>query len=101
GEFLPPSLYSLWQTVIPPICAIEAQVDVPAICSLFFGLLDGRDVQQLNLPFLPAISWGAPAPYSARVLAHWFQLVMSGKFQKYSYGARTNLEKYGSREPPV
>jgi lysosomal acid lipase/cholesteryl ester hydrolase len=33
-------------------------------------------------------------------MAHWAQLVRSGKFQKYDFGLLGNLKNYGSMSPP-
>ncbi|XP_012526370.1 lipase 3 [Monomorium pharaonis] len=41
-----------------------------------------------------------PAGSSIKQLYHYFQIIISGSFEKYNYGAKANLIIYGSTKPP-
>ena len=41
-----------------------------------------------------------PAGASVQSLMHYAQVIQSKKFQKYDWGKKTNLVKYGQDSPP-
>lgn len=49
---------------------------------------------------LPTILGHVPAGASVRTLIHYAQGINSGKFRKFDYGRKQNLEKYGTADPP-
>ena len=42
----------------------------------------------------------SPAGASTKMVAQYAQNMKSGKFRKFDYGRRENLEVYGQEEPP-
>ena len=42
----------------------------------------------------------SPAGASTKMVAQYAQNIKSGKFRKFDYGRRDNLEVYGQEEPP-
>ncbi|XP_050518262.1 lipase 3-like isoform X2 [Diabrotica virgifera virgifera] len=42
-----------------------------------------------------------PAGCSVKELLHYFQIIHSGSFTKYDYGAKGNMKKYGTYTPPL
>ncbi|XP_046665250.1 lipase 1-like isoform X2 [Homalodisca vitripennis] len=59
----------------------------------------GRDYTQFNKSMLPMIVEHMSST-NPRTLAHYGQLINSGRFQWYNWGPEENLAVYGSREPP-
>lgn len=42
-----------------------------------------------------------PSGSSVKNMDHFDQIIKSGKFRKYDYGATKNQQIYGTKEPPV
>lgn len=54
----------------------------------------------LNQTRISVYTTHAPAGTSVKNLAHFGQLVTSGKFQMYDYGSKENVKHYNQSEPP-
>lgn len=42
-----------------------------------------------------------PSGSSLKNMDHFEQIIRRGKFARYDYGEEINMQKYGSKEPPV
>ncbi len=42
-----------------------------------------------------------PSGSSLRNMDHFEQIIRSGKFAKYDWGAKKNMQIYGTKEPPI
>lgn len=74
------------------------------LCDLALFQLIGREQgvsQKLNQTRLPLYANHEPAGTSAHNIAHWMQMIRSGKFRKFDFGIWKNLLKYGSWRPPT
>lgn len=74
---------------------------MPGLCSLIDGLLENTD-SSLNDPqatryYHAQVQRGT----SPIVLEQVSQIGRSGRFQYFDFGARENVQEYGSEEPPV
>ncbi|KOC67730.1 Lipase 3 [Habropoda laboriosa] len=69
-------------------------------CKIIIFLFDGFDKEEFNMTLLPTIAQYDPAGASTMQLAHYAQLMNSGKFRKYDHGLIGNLNKYGKSQPP-
>mgnify|MGYP000994477599 CR=1 FL=1 len=72
----------------------------PIKCKLESYLTRGDVVDYDNIERYIVHDGHYPAGTSLRNLAHWRQILVSGKFQKYDHGAQKNLKKYGQETPP-
>ena len=70
------------------------------VCSNSFLIFTGYDREQLNVTLLPEMAKVWPAGASTKMAAQYAQSMRSGKFSKFDYGLRENLEVYGQEEPP-
>jgi len=70
------------------------------ICSSVLFLLCGFDQAQLNMTMLDTIIHHTPAGASTYTIIHYGQNVGSEKFRHFDYGTSTNMDIYGSEEPP-
>jgi len=70
------------------------------IASISFDLITGWSdkIDPAQFPMLLAHQVGGT---SANVMSQWSQGIRSGEWQKYDYGSKKNLQKYGSKKPPV
>lgn len=50
---------------------------------------------------MPVIMGHFPSGSSLRNMDHFQQIIRKGKFAKYDFGEKKNLEVYGTKEPPV
>lgn len=69
-------------------------------CVCWFSLIAGFGSDQLEKSMLPLILGHFPAGASAKQIIHYGQLILSGSFRKFDYGAKDNLRIYGSTQPP-
>jgi len=92
-DFLPSNE---WLKIIGGILCL----DIPMACSDFLFLLCGWDTTNLNSTRIPYYLDYTPAGTSVRNMAHWSQMVNSGKFQMYDYGRAGNIEHYNQATPP-
>ncbi|XP_072753605.1 lipase 3 isoform X2 [Anoplolepis gracilipes] len=69
------------------------------ICHYWFFLVAGFGSDQLDESMLPLIFGHFPAGGAMRQFIHFGQLVMSGHFRQFDYGAKMNLNRYGSIQP--
>ncbi|KAG5861832.1 hypothetical protein JTB14_010332 [Gonioctena quinquepunctata] len=49
---------------------------------------------------LPVITMSTPAASSVNQWIHYAQNIKRGKFVKFDYGQKENLQRYGVKEPP-
>lgn len=96
GEILPND--KIFQWLAKDICTKE----IPAfLCKNFLFVLCGFDEQQINQTRVPVYIGQHPAGTSVQNINHFAQMVKTGKFQKYDYGAKDNMLKYNQTTPPV
>lgn len=69
-------------------------------CESSLFVIAGMEERTINMSRLPVIMSNFPAGTSVKNIAHYGQLVMSKRFQKYDYGLVKNLLFYGQRRPP-
>lgn len=50
---------------------------------------------------MPVIMGHFPSGSSLKNMDHFEQIIRRGKFARYDYGEEINMQKYGSKEPPV
>jgi pimeloyl-ACP methyl ester carboxylesterase len=74
--------------------------DLSWACADVIFILCGYDRSNLNNSRIPLYVDYTPAGTSVRNMAHWAQLVQSGKFRMYDYGFAENLIVYGTLTPP-
>ena len=72
----------------------------PIKCKLQTYLTNSDDLDYDNIERYAVHQGHYPAGTSFRNLAHWRQIKISGKFQKYDHGTQENLKKYGQETPP-
>ncbi|XP_059058795.1 lipase 3-like [Achroia grisella] len=94
-EFLPHN--ALLKLIISSICGNPATSTI--VCDNLVFLLLGPDYNQINTTALPVIYGHLPAGIATKQLIHYGQLIDSGKFGQFDYGA-SNLAKYGLLTPP-
>lgn len=68
-------------------------------CSTLLFQLAGDSPRQLNRTMLPVILSHIPAGASTKQVLHYGQLIDSGRFRQFDYGAKENLLRYGTVEP--
>eukprot|EP01119_Soliformovum_irregulare_P019371 TRINITY_DN6114_c0_g1_i3.p1 TRINITY_DN6114_c0_g1~~TRINITY_DN6114_c0_g1_i3.p1 ORF type:complete len:364 (+),score=94.55 TRINITY_DN6114_c0_g1_i3:141-1232(+) len=86
------------EKVIDELMGVVCQEE-PILCLNSLFLLMGFNANNINTTRLPLYIDYTPAGTSVRNMAHWSQMVKSGKFQMYDYGYIGNLEHYGQFEP--
>ena len=91
NEFLPHGGQSF---VVTMLCKV-----VPHICEKGISMLAGPDHNNMNKTRLPVYMAHYPVGTSSKNMLHYAQLVKSGLFRMYDYGAK-NVEHYGDYEPP-
>lgn len=70
-------------------------------CEFEFALSFGiKNLTFLNIERLPVIAAHINAGVSTETFVHYFHNYKSGRFQRRDYGAKRNLDTYGSRQPP-
>jgi len=74
--------------------------DLAWACADVIFILCGYDKTNLNDTRIPLYVDYTPAGTSVRNMAHWAQMVQSGKFRMYDYGIVENLVVYGNPTPP-
>ncbi|XP_043191779.1 lipase 3-like [Amphibalanus amphitrite] len=70
------------------------------LCALGMFMLAGWDPKQLDKASLPVIFSHVPAGTGSLVMEQVSQYIASGRFQRYDYGKKQNLVRYGQRRPP-
>ncbi|GFO44618.1 lipase [Plakobranchus ocellatus] len=71
------------------------------ICENFFFLLCGFNAKSFNMSRSDVYLSHDPAGASARTVMQWAQNVKSGQFQRFDFGEKENLAKYGQKTPPI
>ena len=92
---LPPKF---WQVDFAQFCKSSRSSLCYEGTVLLNGGVDSKQLNQTRIPvFLSTLGWGS----STKNAMCYGQNVISGRFQKFDYGAAQNLKIYGSEEPPV
>ncbi|GLV35382.1 uncharacterized protein CBL_01468 [Carabus blaptoides fortunei] len=71
-----------------------------SICAAGLYSLGGFDEKNFNTSILPIFFGHVPDSFSIKELAHFSQLVKSGRFRNFDYGTVGNLQVYNRTEPP-
>ncbi|KAF2906027.1 hypothetical protein ILUMI_00149, partial [Ignelater luminosus] len=71
------------------------------ICEALVGLISRTHFEQSDPETLPIQLLQDPDNTSAKVLAHYGQMIMSHKFRRYDYGFLENVRNYNSFTPPL
>lgn len=64
------------------------------------GTLSRYNHNHVNKTLLPHFLSHLPTGASLKTINHLAQMSISGRFCQYDYGPQTNMEKYGSPQPP-
>jgi len=73
---------------------------LPKICKMVMTIITGQDKKFLNETRLPVYVAHTPAGTSTKNMLHFFQFINTKLFNKYDYGVKENLHKYGRKTPP-
>ncbi|XP_075230258.1 uncharacterized protein LOC142329474 [Lycorma delicatula] len=95
-EFLPRS--RLMQRLSEIFCKPNL---VPGVCLTMIGMIAGDNRNNVDINMAHLYSSSMVAGTSLKTYEHLAQVYKSGKFQKYDYGAKGNIEKYGQSTPPL
>jgi pimeloyl-ACP methyl ester carboxylesterase len=74
---------------------------VPQICRYSTSTISDGDTSVDDLSALRTYYGHYPNGISVKSLEHTLQIFMSKRFAYFDYGEETNLEKYGTRTPPL
>jgi pimeloyl-ACP methyl ester carboxylesterase len=58
-------------------------------------------VDHFEINRMPSMVANEPGGTSSQNMVHWVQMMRTGEFKRFDYGAKENLIRYGSTEPPV
>ncbi|XP_018352189.1 PREDICTED: lipase 1-like [Trachymyrmex septentrionalis] len=72
-----------------------------AACIALMFLFGGSDPAQLNTTILPIVLSYYPAGSSVQLIDHYFQNMITKKFQAYDYGYFGNYKQYGQITPII
>lgn len=95
-EFLEKT-YILNTLLAETVCADRYTV---GICAFFLDIFGGFSSANINRTRIPVYIGNNPAGTSIFDVEHYCQMVLSGNFQMYNYGAKENLKRYGQLIPP-
>ncbi|XP_070545445.1 gastric triacylglycerol lipase-like isoform X2 [Ptychodera flava] len=95
-EFLPHS--KLIEYIGNAVCGKKETV---IICEVAILLIGGFDCNRMNASRVPVYVSHTPAGTSVQNMAHWSQMIKSGKFQMYDYGIFGNIKHYNRFVAPV
>ncbi|XP_015603030.1 lipase 3 isoform X2 [Cephus cinctus] len=84
--------------LVKTFCEDKA-ITQPACISLIF-LLSGSDIAQLNTSLIPYVGSFFPAGVSLFTLSHYYQNIVTGKFQQYDFGYVENFARYAQKSSP-
>lgn len=94
GQFMPSN------TLIRSVAYIMCNRPFKPMCASLIGIACGFDYSQLNQSRMDVYMAGIPAGTSNKNVMHFRQLVRSGVFAEYDYGASINKQIYGWHQPP-
>lgn len=69
-------------------------------CDNLMKLIVGNDHKFINKTMLPIVLGHIPSSSSTMQFMHYGQLVESGRFRRYDYGEKRNMERYNDTKPP-
>lgn len=96
-DFLPSSDTVKW--LADKLC--NHQIYDKLICENVLFALCGPS-KHMNSSRVPVYETHSPAGTSVKNLAHFSQMIISGKFQMYDFGSkRANMARYNQSEPPL
>ncbi|XP_077509467.1 gastric triacylglycerol lipase-like isoform X2 [Amblyomma americanum] len=94
-DFLPSN--ALMKLIAGTLCSFE---ESRGLCENVMFFICGPEGPQLNKTRLPVLVSHTPAGTSVRNMAHYAQLVLSERFQKFDFGTTRNQVLYGQDTPP-
>uniref|UniRef100_T1JXX3 Lipase n=1 Tax=Tetranychus urticae TaxID=32264 RepID=T1JXX3_TETUR len=87
---------STFQFIARTFC--HSKIDL--VCLNIIFLITGYDVREMNQTRLQVYFKHTPAGTSNWAIAHYLQMVKSGRFCKMDFGKEGNLARYGQTFPP-
>jgi len=72
----------------------------PGVCGNLLGVFFGFNKERDNVKAANVLLQHFPSGTSVTNLKHWRQLVTGKRFNKFDYGTKGNMEKYGQPYPP-
>ncbi|XP_064397366.1 putative lysosomal acid lipase/cholesteryl ester hydrolase isoform X2 [Halichondria panicea] len=97
GEFFPD--YEILKILGKDLCTPDLKF-IDGLCEDVLFLICGFDRGDTNITRLPVYYTHTPAGTSVKNTIHFAQEVDSGKFCKYDYGTKLNMQAYGMPSPP-
>ena len=73
---------------------------IPSVCDLFLEIISDDDTTVNNQERMGVFMGHYPAGASLRCFDHFAQLIRAKKFQRYDFGEKMNMAKYGQKIPP-
>ncbi|XP_071056613.1 lipase 3-like [Onthophagus taurus] len=71
------------------------------LCSAYLILAMGYDMEHIDQRLLSAAISNLPGGVSFQILTHYGQIYKSRRFQKFDFGPKENLKRYGFEQPPL
>jgi pimeloyl-ACP methyl ester carboxylesterase len=84
---------------ITPLCSNDTGL-LGACENLYFMFMGTEQKAHLNMTRFPMMIEHSPEGTSIKNIAHFGQMVNSGRFEKYDYGAIMNWKHYNQATPP-
>jgi len=72
----------------------------PGVCGNLLGVFFGFNKERDNVKAANVLLQHFPSGTSVTNLKHWKQLVTGARFNKFDFGTKGNMEKYGQPYPP-
>ncbi|GLH01219.1 Lipase 3, partial [Gryllus bimaculatus] len=70
------------------------------LCENMVFIICGYDAAQFDKALLPVMLSHSAQGASTKTAIHYAQMINSGKFQQFDYGAQENMKRYNSTAPP-
>ncbi|KAL1501109.1 hypothetical protein ABEB36_006496 [Hypothenemus hampei] len=75
-------------------------ISLQDICVDVVNFIGGTDSGLLNKTAMPLLLEHGPSGFAAKQVWHYAQIIASGEFKQYDYGAKNNMKMYNSSKPP-
>lgn len=72
----------------------------PEFCEFGLSFATGYMPRTISIETVPVALSHVVRGSSVKNLAHFAQLIVTGRFQRYDEGTQMNIERYGTRKPP-
>ncbi|XP_029707755.2 lipase 1 [Aedes albopictus] len=95
-EIIPHSYLSYY--IAQGLCAED---DPENVCYKLISLLTGFDPDGYDQKLITEYIGHTPAGASINQIIHFAQVYMKNGFQQYDYGRKGNIQRYGTKKPPV